>query len=335
MPVYNTTCEFATAGHAQILGREFNCIQRKVTLVKIRPIAATRRFTLLAAVALTTVVALPNAAQAAPASGAIMWMRADVGVTVNINKITTWADQSGFGHNGTMTVVGRQPDLVLGALNGLPVIHFGGAQSLNIASPPSPQNFTIFIVGRNSNPTETPSMIMGPTGNFPNNQIRWENGSQALFVGTGNNLPVVTSPIGNTRTYHALSVRYDGSSMRVYRDGGLVSTSFFTTTGPFTLASIGSYYAQAFMTGDLAEILIYPQALSDTDRATTNSYLSTKYGLPRGASVLTQVGSGLSNTACNTWGASGAAAGQWTTWWCSQIVVDNPNGYALYAYVIQ
>ncbi len=123
-------------------------------------------------------------------------------------------------------------------------------------------------------------MILGPGGSSPNNQMRWENGSQALFVGTGNNLPTTTSNIGNTRVYHALSVRYDGTTMTVYRDGNLISTHTFTTTGPWTLSQIGAWYSQYFLIGDIAEILIYPTALSSTDRTTTNSYLKLKYNLP-------------------------------------------------------
>lgn len=220
-------------------------------------------------------------ALAGPPPGAQLWLRSDVGVTVNVNKVTTWADQSGSGRHATMATVSRQPTLVLGALNGQPVIRFGGAQSLSLtATPVNPTSFSIFIVGKNSKPTESYSMILGPGGNWPNNQLRWENGTKALFVGTGNNFPVVTSTIGNTRVYHALSARYNGSTMSVYRDGNLVSTHSFTTSGPWILSQIGGWFSTYFMIGDLAEILVYPTALSDTDRLATDSYLRAKYALP-------------------------------------------------------
>jgi hypothetical protein len=96
-------------------------------------------------------------------------------------------------------VAARQPSFVGGALNGLPVIRFSGAQSLGLSPFVSPTRFTVLVVGKNSNTAETFSMILGPGGNAHNNQLRWENGSQALFVGTGNNLPVITSNVGNTR----------------------------------------------------------------------------------------------------------------------------------------
>lgn len=218
-------------------------------------------------------------ASTSPATGSLLWLRADAGITLTAGKVSSWADQSGNGRHATMATASRQPVLVTGALNAKPVVRFSGAQSLSLASPVSPTSFTIFIVGKNSNPAESLSMILGPGGNYPNNQMRWENGTQALFVGTGNNLPTTTSTIGNTRIYHELSVRYDGSVMRVYRNGILISSHSFTTSGPWTLAQVAAYYSSSFMIGDLAEVLVYGTALSDADRGRTDSYLKTKYAL--------------------------------------------------------
>src|SRR6185295_16348819 len=51
----------------------------------------------------------------------------------------------------------------------------------------------------------------------------------------------------------------------------------FTTTGQWTLASIGSYYSSYYMTGDLAEVIIYDRALSPSERVSVDSYLYDKY----------------------------------------------------------
>src|SRR5262245_40267854 len=155
-----------------------------------------------------------------PAAGLHLWLRADAGVFVPPGaQVPSWLDQSGNNRNASMATVARQPQLVAGALNGLPVIRFGGAQSMYLDTFATPTEFTIFIVGKNSRPNESFSMILGPGGNAPNNQLRWNNGSQTLFVGTGNNLPIITSSTGSNRVYHALSARYNRSVMTVYRDG--------------------------------------------------------------------------------------------------------------------
>jgi len=110
--------------------------------------------------------------------------------------------------------------------------------------------------------------------------MRWENGSQALFVGTGNNLPIITSNVGNTRLYHTLSATYDGATMNVYYNGAASSSSNFATTGPWTLAQIGAWYSTYFMDGDVAEILMYDHALSGADLSSATAYLRSKYNLP-------------------------------------------------------
>lgn len=230
-------------------------------------------------------------------SGAHLWLRADAGVYpggASGSRISNWYDQSGNGRNASMATTSRQPYYYSGVLNGWPVIRFNGAESMYLDVFAQPVTFTVFVVGRNRNPSESFSMILGPGGNAPNNQLRWENGSQALFVGTGNNMPIITSSIGNTRAFHALSARYDGSTMRVYRNGSLISTHAFSTWGvPWTLASVGSWYSSYFMQGDLAEVIIYARALSESERSSVNSYLQNKY--------FTYCGDGVCNGSETAW----------------------------------
>jgi Concanavalin A-like lectin/glucanases superfamily len=214
-----------------------------------------------------------------PTSGLGLWLAADGLALSNGAKVSTWPDQSGNSRNGQMTAVARQPTFVTNALNGRPVVRFGGAQSLSLSSPVQPTTFSVFVVGKNSMPSETFSMILGPGGNWPNNQLRWENGSQALFVGTSNGMPAVKSPIGNTRTYHVLSATYNGSMLSVYRNGGLVSNHSFSTNGPWTLAQVGAWYSTYFMQGDLAEVMVYDRSLPGSERSSVESYLRSKYAL--------------------------------------------------------
>jgi hypothetical protein len=221
----------------------------------------------------------------ATASGVIplgpsLWLSADQGATVASGQVSSWRDQSGNQNDATMTVASRQPSLVRATLNGHDVLHFSGAQSLELTRFEQPEVFSVFVVGRNSMPGDTFSMILGPGGNSPNNQLRWEDGGNTLIVGTGNDLPATTIAIGNTRVYHLLSVRFDGSQLGIHRDGQLVDDTPLTTDGPWVVAQIGAWYSQYFMIGDLAELVIYDRALSAGELAETNSYLRAKYALP-------------------------------------------------------
>ncbi|GAA2357762.1 hypothetical protein Cme02nite_33590 [Catellatospora methionotrophica] len=215
---------------------------------------------------------------AAPAAGSVVWLRADTGVTTSAGKVTNWADQSGTGHHASMPVAARQPSLVGAVVNGKPVVRFGGSQSLSLVTV-NPTTFTVFVVGKNTKPTETYSMILGPGGDNANNQLRWENGTQALVYGS-NGIPATTSTVGNTRVFHDLVVRYDGATLRVYRDGTLYTSTPVAASGGWSINQIGAYYSSSFMQGDLAELLVYPSGLSDADRVATQNYLKSKYALP-------------------------------------------------------
>jgi len=225
-------------------------------------------------------VSCPAATPPVPTAGLHLWLRADAGVSTDVGtSVARWADQSGNGRNAAMPTLARQPELVQGALNGLPVLRFNGAQSLVLDVFATPTDFTIFIVGKNAK-VGPESIILGPAGSSPNNQLRWENDTEALFVGIGNGLPIITTNIGNTHVPHALSVRYDGTTMTVFRDGLGVSSHQFVTTGPWTFASVGAFFSSVFLVGDIGEILIYDRPLSGVDQEAVNSYLRNKYNLP-------------------------------------------------------
>jgi len=211
-------------------------------------------------------------------SGIHLWLRADAGVNAPGNRVVQWLDQSGNGRNASMVTASRQPFFVPGALNGLPVIRFTGAESMLLDLPTDPVTFTVFVVGKNSNPNESFSMILG--SDFPghNNQLRWENGSEAILFNEFDR-QVFTSPIGNTRVYHTLSARSDGATLTVFRDGNLVMSHGFSA-GPWRLTEVGSWGSVVFMQGDLSEVLLYARALSDAELASVSRYLRDKYNLP-------------------------------------------------------
>ncbi len=229
-----------------------------------------------------TAVKKPTAARPIPTSRLKLWLSADSGVSMNTSsrRVSEWREQSGSGLHASMQTASRQPFLIPKAINGLPVIRFNGAQSLTLANLLTLREMTLFIVARNNQPSESYHLLLGPAGSSPNNQLRFENGSQVLFVGTGNGLPVVTPTLGNTRVYHSLSAQYDGSALRVYRDGNLVSSHSFTMTGPWSLLQIGAWYSEHFLVGDIAEIVAYDRPLTDIERDSVNSYLRQKYALP-------------------------------------------------------
>jgi hypothetical protein len=198
------------------------------------------------------------------------------------DRVVTWKNGLGTGaFNANTTTAAVRPRFVTGAINGLPVVRFDGAQQLFVG-PLSLDRWTIFVVGKNNNSTSNFGLILGP-GDNSNNQLRYENGSQVLTYGLSNSMPVITTNVGNTRVYNALTFRYNGAVYDVFRDGIVKVARTMTTTGNWILGRVGSWYSSCpscYLNGDLAEILVYDCALSDPDRARVDSYLRAKFALP-------------------------------------------------------
>ena len=221
----------------------------------------------------------PSVGNRGPANGSLLWLRANLGVLQSAGQVTAWLDQSGHRFDGIMDQPSREPVLVPDEWNGLPVIRFGGAQSLYLRQAIAPTTFTVFVAGRNRNPTDAHGIFLGPGGNTANNQLRWEDASSVLIVGLGNDLPQTVFSFGDTREFHVLAARYDGSNLTVSRNGTPVGSAHFVTTGPWQIGQVGGWFSSDFMVGDLAEILVYESALSEADTELTNSYLLQKYGM--------------------------------------------------------
>jgi hypothetical protein len=214
-----------------------------------------------------------------PRRAMVLWLRADEGVVASGGKVSRWKDQSGGGRDGIMDHRPRRPRLQQEALNGRPALHFGGSQSLYLRAPVGPKAFTLFVVGRNTEPSDDDfSMILGPGGNAANNQLRWENGTDVLAMGAGG-LPVVTRSTGDTRAWHLLTVHYDGARLSLYRNGNPVGSHAYPARGPWTFSQVGGYYSESFAKADLAEVLIYEEALPGGEREAVERYLENKYRL--------------------------------------------------------
>jgi hypothetical protein len=210
-------------------------------------------------------------------SDLVMWLRADAGVGTNPSGVTVWGDQSSSSNDATQASANNEPALLNAAVNGHPAINFLGDDWLTFDSALSLQDMTIFVVARNNGAGT--GMILGPAAD--NNQIRYENPMQILSVGSGNGLSVITSTIGNNQVYHSLTIRYDGVTWEVRRDGALASATPEGVTGPLTLGRLGSWFnGDVGLVGEIAEVMVYDVALTALQRADVESYLRTKYALP-------------------------------------------------------
>lgn len=225
------------------------------------------------------------AATTGPVPGMWAWFKADVGVTESPpGYALAWADQSGNGHHTTSPV---QPEYTVGAINGLPVIGFGGFQARlenTTDNFPGAGTRTIMSVVR---PFD---LIGGTMLSFRRGTTDWAAylyfllGTQFLWSdglaniprnGTAVDYSGVVHLVEHIEVAHTLTVKVDGTDVPLL-------TTTTTTEGGTTGFIIGNRepggYSQHFY-GQMGETLWYDFALTAAQRAQNVAYLSERWGL--------------------------------------------------------
>ncbi len=244
---------------------------------------------LIGAIALNTLASFRAGAQV-PTGGLTLWLKGDTGVTLNGATVSAWADQSGQGHDVTQTDVASQPTLMTSG-SGHSAVRFDGANDFLPFTLPinGLDGITIFLVANNTSATQTggtsfsdsPAIFWNETaswgwvflGPFQTN-VNWRCGTTT--AGNNHRYPRPAS-IGQAYSLTTLVKNADIETLYVDRSLALqVDFKGYPLAGVADTGYLGrgfnTYYA-----GELLEVLVYTQALSDTDRQTVEDYLHNKY----------------------------------------------------------
>ncbi|HTG43932.1 MAG TPA: Ig-like domain-containing protein, partial [Verrucomicrobiae bacterium] len=233
-----------------------------------------------------------------PTNGLQLWLKADLGVTTNASgAVTQWADQSGQAHHALQPDETLAPKLVGNAANGKPVLRFDGADDyMDVLSAPGLDivgdiaSFAVIKIDDYSNYNSIWGKTAGAAGNIP--------APNDFYLGQGSGLPQVfrgdSSGFGNVAgerpvredTYVVIGFRHAGTTLTHYLNGATNGVGEITVTpvDAGTNLKIGSR-EDLFtkLKGDMAELLIYDQALTDAQTTTAINYLRTKYGIVNAA----------------------------------------------------
>jgi large repetitive protein len=220
----------------------------------------------------------------------VLWLKADAGTSTTTDGavVTSWSDQSGHGHVLTATPTGG-PIFDADGNGSLPSLRFNGAQLIGTNLGRGFTDATIFVVARQTAPTSNDNYIysLGSTGN---------GRMFTLARGTAANTP------GHTESYHwngstehlgdcipfgmynVFAQSYHGSVTgapfhTLWIDGvnanmETANTAYNVTSGALRLGNYvsGSFYHE----GDITEFMIYDRALTDAERQSVETYLTTR-----------------------------------------------------------
>lgn len=197
----------------------------------------------------------------------ILWLDAAVGVTV-ATGVSSWLDQSPQLNHMTQGVGAQQPALVLGDINGLPIVKGDGIDDwLDFTSAIAEDEFSIFAVIRGV------GYWMGNDASAVH-YITHNNTSDVIRISTTETFAFAADPLGG----QLIEFHKEAGSIDSFKNG-IASASNpqanATTSNFITLFRRTASYGA----GRIAEIIVTSGKLSAENITTTREYLATKYAI--------------------------------------------------------
>lgn len=216
-----------------------------------------------------------------PTTNLALHLDANRGITSSGDSLSKWKDLSGNDNNGFENNTIRQPMVADSAINNQRAVRFDGnswvtlpsASTLGIQS----SDYEVFIVAKSATSHSNTEFLMG--GNIERYELHVNGAAGARFIPTATNYIDVNSAgdftDGTAQLYNARAT----STQAVMSVNRKATTSSINAQS----ADAGTLYLgvrnnnTGFFNGDIAEVIIYTDVLSDNDRRKVESYLFKKY----------------------------------------------------------
>lgn len=235
-------------------------------------VAATRR----RAVIPTNSYVLPGGGP--PVAGYLLWFDASDTASITdagAGAVSQWNDKSGNGLHLTQGTGANRPTTGTRTLNSKNVVDFDGTNDVLITADfTQAQPVTVFAVAAEDVTTAGAQQVVG-NGNVTPTLFSQFSTTYRYFAGTlqsGSGLSVDTNPHIWVGVFNGVS-----SSLRI--DGTPVSTGNPGANGWSTkpLRIGASFTPDSWFNGIVAEVIVYPSALSGGDLAAVEAYLDAKW----------------------------------------------------------
>ncbi len=197
-------------------------------------------------------------------SGCRLWFRANTLALNDNDPVVTWPDESGLGTNA-VSPDGSRPTFKTNIVNGLPVVRFDGAQGLDHGLL-TLATATYFIVWSRVNAGNS-DYVLGKDGSA---YSYLQYGGDWYTAAAGNMAVAMAA-----NTFMLKCCVYNGATHQRYTNG--TAHSSMNSVAGASLKVIGGLgYA---CRGDIAELLVYSRALTDSERQRVEACLNAKYAL--------------------------------------------------------
>ena len=211
-----------------------------------------------------------------------LWLRGDdIGVSDGL-PVSLWPDASGYGNDVEQITGMKQPTFMAAQLGVHSFVRFDGVDDTLFKASPSgfacTTGHTIIAV---MNPTTAVAYGMGVVTNYQSNEMRQtgSGGYPQWMIPSG--LYQVNGSANLSGLWKVWSGTYNVGSetLELFING--VSQGTDTDAGPLAVGDIylGSRTDTYHWLGDIAEVLVFDDALGATERSNVEAYLIAKYAL--------------------------------------------------------
>ncbi len=211
-------------------------------------------------------------------SNLVAWYRADQCSPVS-GSISSWPDLSGKNNTLSDATVTWQPVQSTNVLNGQSVLHFSHSPGTYMTAPDNstldPNTITYFMVMRTTG-TGT-GRILDKSSGSSGYSLRF---SSITAPTTYINASTASGSLASN-TWGLLETKYDGNTISFYVNGTLTTTALSGDADLYNISVEPRVYYQRGTPpdADVAEVLIFNTALSDTVRHNVEAYLHQRYGV--------------------------------------------------------
>ena len=265
--------------------------------------------------ATSATVSVPVNVAALPLTNLETWLRGDGALDLVNGGVAFWADCGPKGMNATQDVAGSRPSVTPGGINGKPAVHFDGtAQYLRL-----PSGFADLGAGFSA------FVVIRPTGIGANERyFDFGNGpgvDNIILARDGGtpNVLFITFGAGGVPVVGANAIRQDQAQLfevtQVFGRAELLQNArtlrLSTFGSPDSVERHLNYVGRsnwpgdAYLNGDICEMLIFSRQLGEVDRRAIEEYLNRKYALYPSAPTGVSVVSGDAQAALS-WNTTGA-----------------------------
>jgi hypothetical protein len=211
-------------------------------------------------------------------AGALVHLDADVGVVAVDDMVLEWSDVNTPSIKFIPPTPTNQPIAIVGFANGHKGVRFDGGGSF-LQGPslfPVNKDYTLCVITKINNFAATNNLVSGTT--------------HALFLGGGaypqmvhanfNSIAVSKTPVVSSASI-LIATYNQSNAVSAFHVNGVSGDSAAIGINTDSTIYIGAFAGGNLLAGDIAEVIIYPRFLADSERIQLENHLFDKYAIAR------------------------------------------------------